>query len=299
MQKLWGYLAAVREQGAGAATCQPEGVSVKTRVARIECAIARQNAIGLGGDNSGHAAADRKAGALSWWPGRDQSRVDAAGANFNANLCPGSLPHAAAEGIRADSKVHADIGLWAFETFNANAWTSLLGYIQRTAADFLVGQETKLRAGDDIASAEDAMANKGWRGRITPCNNGPAGGPSAGTTVMARRHIGLSHPPSGPLDGGGRVQLQQVSAVCKGGLHLGSIYLTDLIGPSAPPNLAVLDTLAAALALVKGPWLIGGDFNCTPEELAQTGFLDLVQGVAHYPDDATCGAKTYDYFVVC
>ena len=131
-----------------------------------------------------------------------------------------------------------------------------------------------------------------------PCNKGPAGGPSAGTTVMARRHIGLSHPLGGPVEGGGRFQLQHVGAVCKGGLRLGLIYLVDLIGPAAPMNLAVLDKAAEALSTVKGPWIIGGDFNSTPEEGAQTGFLNLVQGVAHYPNEPTCGTKTYDFLVV-
>ena len=75
-------------------------------------------------------------------------------------------------------------------------------------------------------------------------------------------------------------------------------YLVDKIGPAAPPNLAILDNVAEVLKLVKGPWIIGSDFNTTPKELAETGFLDLVQGVAHYPDDATCGTKTYDFFIV-
>ena len=35
-----------------------------------------------------------------------------------------------------------------------------------------------------------------------------------------------------------------------------------------------------------------------PEELVATGFLKLVGGVTHTPSDSTCGAKTYDYFIV-
>ena len=100
------------------------------------------------------------------------------------------------------------------------------------------------------------------------------------------------------MDGGGRFQLQRVGAVCRGGLHLGSIYLVDKIGPAAPMHLAVLDKAAEKLSTIKGPWIIGGDFNSTPEELAEIGFLDLVQGVAHYPSEPTCGRKIFDYFIV-
>ena len=44
--------------------------------------------------------------------------------------------------------------------------------------------------------------------------------------------------------------------------------------------------------------MIGGDFNCTPAQLTDTGWLNKVGGVVHYPTDATTDkGKTYDYFV--
>ena len=36
----------------------------------------------------------------------------------------------------------------------------------------------------------------------------------------------------------------------------------------------------------------------SPDELASTGFLALVNGVVHAPADCTCGPNTYEYFVV-
>ena len=96
----------------------------------------------------------------------------------------------------------------------------------------------------------------------------------------------------------GRFQLQKVGAVCRGGMHLGSLYLRDMIGPSDPRNLEILGVVAQKLKVIAGPWIIGGDFNTSPEELAATGFLQLASGTVHCAQDPTCGSKVYDYFIV-
>ena len=95
-----------------------------------------------------------------------------------------------------------------------------------------------------------------------------------------------------------RFLLSKVLAVCKHGIHVGTAYLQDCIGPSAPPNLKTLDYIASVLSIIRGPWVLGGDFNCTPQQLYDTGFPELVGGVIQAPQDSTCGAKIYDYFIV-
>ena len=205
----------------------------------------------------------RRLGPLSWWPGRHVTSQTRANESFQASLRAGTSPHPLQKGLDAKSTLHVELGLWAFETFNANVWSSLFGYVQRSSADFVLGQETNLFAGDSTSSAEDSLVAKGWRGRIQPCNRGPAGGASAGTVVMARRNIGLAQPLCGVVYDSGRFQLQHAGAVCKGGLHLGSVYLIDRIGPASPLNLAILDKIAEALRLISGRWVLGGDFNAT------------------------------------
>ena len=92
--------------------------------------------------------------------------------------------------------------------------------------------------------------------------------------------------------------MKHIGAVRKGGFHLGSIYLYHTIGARAKQNLDLLETVACTLAGLKGPWCIGGDFNCTPAQLIDTGWLKKVGGVVHYPIDATTDkGKTYDFFV--
>ena len=69
----------------------------------------------------------------------------------------------------------------------------------------------------------------------------------------------------------GRFQLRKLCCVCKGGLHAGSPYLNSSVGINAKCILDLLHLMAAAMDSISGPWAIGGDWNCTPEQLAATG----------------------------
>ena len=52
------------------------------------------------------------------------------------------------------------------------------------------------------------------------------------------------------------------------------------------------------LATLRGPWILGGDWQCTPDELRSTGWLNIVKGVIDAPTAPTCGDRVMDYFVV-
>ena len=61
----------------------------------------------------------------------------------------------------------------------------------------------------------------------------------------------------------------------KGGVHCGSPYLYSMKGKGgvqAQCNLDMLDSMAFTLNGLVGPWILGGDWNCTPQELADTGW---------------------------
>ena len=60
----------------------------------------------------------------------------------------------------------------------------------------------------------------------------------------------------------------------------------------------MLEALAVAIKTVRGPWVVGADWNFTPEELVASGWLEIVDGIVIAPDAPTCHQKTYDYFVV-
>ena len=52
------------------------------------------------------------------------------------------------------------------------------------------------------------------------------------------------------------------------------------------------------LCSLTAPWMVGGDWNCTPADLLATGWLKKVGGVIKAPIAATCFGKVYDFFVV-
>ena len=195
----------------------------------------------------------RKAGVLSWWPGRRSSEEQPAIDRHRSKLVSGLLPHPIGFGLLADECMHRELGLWAFDSVNANAWSTLFKYVQRSAADFVVGQEAKLPAGDLLTSAESSLRCRGWRGKISPCVSGPGGGHSAGTVVASRSHVGLAEAAAGTVCHVERLQLQWIGAVCRGGMHLGFVYLHDMVGPAHPSNLDILDFVAQKLKLLSGP----------------------------------------------
>ena len=62
-------------------------------------------------------------------------------------------------------------------------------------------------------------------------------------------------------------------------------------------NLDLLESIAFTLASLVGPWIIGGCWNCTPDDLRATGWLKKVGGVIWAPMGATCNGCVYDFFV--
>ena len=40
-------------------------------------------------------------------------------------------------------------------------------------------------------------------------------------------------------------------------------------------NMNILHEVAAAVAMAKGPWLIGGDWKLTPEVLQKSGYAEI------------------------
>ena len=173
---------------------------------------------------------------------------------LKADVAAGSLPHATCGGVPLGSKTHRQCGLWALDSANANAWSGLLEYLKTTAADMLVGQDAKTWAGDSTLAGESSLRTAKWRGKIGPCAHGPSGGASAGTLVAVRQHIGMADASVQPIQVvAHRFLIKKVAAVCKGGFHLGSVYMHDRIGPSAELNLKLLDDVAFVLRAISGP----------------------------------------------
>ena len=83
---------------------------------------------------------------------------------------------------------------------------------------------------------------------------------------------------------------------------IGAVYLVTGIGPVGE-NLQVLRELGEALATIGRPFLVGGDWNMSPEELESTGFLLQCRALAlkQAGVSSTCSlgkaGRVLDYFV--
>ncbi len=191
-------------------------------------------------------------------------------------------------------------GYWAVDTVNPNSWKGAMGYLERTAADAVLIQETR-RLGAQVQSAEREAMHNGWRASLRAAEQTEADGTTAGLAIATRRHIGLANLGGTEHGGGGspsaRVHAKWMGGMVRGGVHLLTTWPHHTEGPS-PRNLDVLDDLARIISSIKGPWLAGADWNMSAAALAATGWLDMVDGVAIVPEVCTCEASCIDYFVV-
>jgi len=86
-----------------------------------------------------------------------------------------------------------------------------------------------------------------------------------------------------------------------GGFHCGSLYSHDGVGIGHELNTKVRKGTATRVKALQGPFVLAADWNCTPKELAATGFLALIGGSVVHPVNKTCTAgkgRILDYFVV-
>ena len=158
-------------------------------------------------------------------------------------------------------------------------------------------------AGDAIDQAEQSALVAKWSCSMLPCVITEREGLSAGTAVCVRPHIGMTAGPVIPdethLAHPGRIHFRKVGAICRGGIHMAATYFRDKVNGKWPSsNIDMLHHIAAIIAGLVGPWIIGADWNCTPVELLATGWLKLVGGTIAAPKAPTCNGNTYDFFVV-
>jgi hypothetical protein len=70
------------------------------------------------------------------------------------------------------------------------------------------------------------------------------------------------------------------------------VYLKDSEG-LGQTNLAILTELAAYIGTIRGPWVVAGDWNITPQQLQAASWDKIVKWFS-----PTCNGKVYDFFVV-
>ena len=73
------------------------------------------------------------------------------------------------------------------------------------------------------------------------------------------------------------------SAVQRGGIIVASVYLVTREGPLSVNNINIVQHMAQQLKLIGKPYVVGGDFQMTPEEL-QTHYGYLFEGEIISPE---------------
>ena len=111
---------------------------------------------------------------------------------------------------------------------------------------------------------------------------------------MVRRGSGISGLSDSAIQDGmrHRICISWVDAIVRGGVYCVSFWLRDSEGLSAP-NMALLDELAHALGSLRGPWIVGGDWNLTPDVLSASRWTELVGGTIAAPALPTCNSSVY------
>ena len=187
-------------------------------------------------------------------------------------------------------------GVWAIDTSNPNAWNSAVSSVLPSfSADAVLLQETRLCDKERIVRAGNTSSTLGWRASLSLALKTAADVASAGCAVCVKKGIGMHPHPDDIIREGVRCRFKAVwvAGFVRGGIHLCSIYLKDSVGPSET-NLNILQEAATFLSCLTGPWIIGGDWNMSPQTLASTRFPNVVHGMIVAPDLPTCNDSTYD-----
>ncbi len=190
------------------------------------------------------------------------------------------------------------------ETVNSTGWGPLRRRLEESQAHIVLAQEHWILP-DQLASASDWTRRHGWEGVWAPAAVGPGGGASGGVAILGRVGMGIRYPPVGPhiLE-----EARAVAAFAEPPGHrpvlLSSVYLRDGrgMGEENRGTLAKIGECAdrqGTGCLV----LVGGDFQCSPEQTDGGGFPARIHGrvVAARSKRGTFrgggAASTLDYYV--
>jgi len=171
-------------------------------------------------------------------------------------------------------------GLWAIDTANANSSHTALPWLQRSSADICCIQEMKVLDEGKLQACVARARGFKWRLHLSEARRTAANLASGGGAVGVRSGFGSTDNTDVLIPEGyrHRIVLTHAAAVCRGGLHVGSVWLRHSEGPTEE-NLGILQALADAVHTLRGPWVVGGDWNIPPEVLAETGLRPMLPHV--------------------
>ena len=152
-----------------------------------------------------------------------------------------------------------------------------------------------------------------WKCEGTPSVDGPNAGNSGGTAIATKIHVGMTTP---RILGGdsvndnpyevvpGHMSAAVINGWVRDRFLAVSVYM-DVSDKFKIKNRAILLALGMLIAANWLPYVFMGDWNNTPQELADTGWLETIDGHIVSPSDPTCwismakAGRVIDYAVRC
>jgi hypothetical protein len=153
------------------------------------------------------------------------------------------------------------------------------------------------------ALVDETAPRLGWRAHCAEARSTGKGGTSGGVGVFARRHLQVAYP--GPIEQSRGQDWARVGLRLKGvTILLGAVYLQvgGATGVLEEANLERLFQLRPYLDRCALPFVLAGDWNCTPTDLKTLSWLDDLQADVVLPWDLgfTCTSgegRVLDYWV--
>ena len=176
---------------------------------------------------------------------------------------------------------------------NITMWRKeIADWIKASNDHIMLVQETHLGP-HEVREAANFMHRQGYQLYAHPTDKGTKGG----VAVMIKSHIQgrveMSHLEEGCGFEAVDVRLQHTN------LLVVSVYLKTGTSIHARPNSSILAELLSLVKNWKGVWIIAGDFNTPPEEIAATNLLAEMNGcLCRVGVPTTDQGREIDYAIV-
>ena len=190
---------------------------------------------------------------------------------------------------------------------NGTTWTSLSDFLVDPFArqvDLLIGQETHIIGSQACRTQEDWARRASWKLHLDEATPTGKGGTSGGLCTATHTWKGLASYPCVSTRfrlAQGRVQIRCWNGWLPGGVVVGNVYLHHSEGMTAR-NRYLLNLLMREVRRLNRPFLIGGDFNMHPTELAKSGVFEALKAEAVFTSEPTygdmIGGTLLDYWVM-
>ena len=130
------------------------------------------------------------------------------------------------------------------------------------------------------AEIRDRIGRQGRNVFLEPAQPAPKGGMSGGVAIATLKSIGYSAPTilHACVADDGRLLLRHIHGLLPGGLLCGPVYCPiQRRNKGAQQHLECIQRLGRVLAKWGRPFVVGKDWNCTPDDLASTGMPARLQ----------------------